>query len=226
VRVAEGSIDPRAFAAQWQDLEREIINVGTEDHWQVSHPFPPLRMQAMMLYWDALVARARPGQPVDTPPTPEVEAAVDRLLAMMDPLAREGSQASDPLLIDFLLWGGLAISYADGHLHEAELARLKEILPPARVDTALALVNGSFAACLDHFKNVVKQRHGKLKSMEVHRVMEGLMQVMHADGSVDPKEVLAFRKIGETLGVGDRACELLLARFKVEGDQHARQGTA
>lgn len=225
VKVEEGSIDPRAFAAQWHELEKEIVDIGGEDNWQITHPFPPLRMQAMLLYWDALAARATTGQPVDTAPPPEVEAAVDRLLAMMDPLARETAQASDPVLVDFLLWGGLVLALADGHLHDAELARLRAILPPARVDAAVAAAGGSLASCLDQFRGVLKKRHGKLKAMEIHRILEGLMQVIHADGTVEAKEVQAFKRIGELLGVGERACELLLARFKAEGGSHAGQGT-
>ena len=213
VRVPEGSVDPRAFAAQWHELEKEIVDVGSGDHWQGSHPFPPLRMSAMMMYWDSLAARAVPERAVDTAAPDELETSIERLLMLMDPLAREDAQAADPVLVEFLLWGGLAIALADGRLHETELARLREFLPAARLQAAVDEAAGSFAACLDRFRAAVSQRHGKLKAMEIHRIMEGLLQVVHADGTVDPKEVAGFKKLGELLGVGDRACELLMTRF-------------
>lgn len=224
VRVPEGSVDPRAFAAQWNELEKEIVSVGSDEHWQISHPFPPLRMRALMLYWDSLVERSAPGQVVDTTPAADVETTVDRLLAMMDPLARENAQASDPVLVDFLLWGGLAIALADGYLHEAELGRLREILPAGRLEAATAEAAGRVETCLERFREAVAGRHGKLKAMEIHRIMEGLLQIVHADGSVEAKEIAGYKKVGELLGVGARACELLLARFKSEGGTHARQG--
>ena len=60
--------------------------------------------------------------------------------------------------------------------------------------------------------------HGN--GQENYRILEGLLTIVHADGTVEPREVAGFKKIGELLGVGDRACELLLARFKSEGVPH------
>ena len=58
-KVASGIVDPDAFsspekfAAQWTRLVEEVIQDGERDFQHVSHPFPPLRMQAMQLFWDS-----------------------------------------------------------------------------------------------------------------------------------------------------------------------------
>lgn len=46
-------IEPSDFTKQWDHLLEEVLSVGDGDYWQMTHPFPPLRMKAMSLYWDA-----------------------------------------------------------------------------------------------------------------------------------------------------------------------------
>jgi hypothetical protein len=38
------------FSEQWEQLEREVIEGGDDNHWQLTHPFPPLRMKAMIVF--------------------------------------------------------------------------------------------------------------------------------------------------------------------------------
>ena len=53
LRIKNLTINPAEFAEQWEHLENEVIEDGDSDHWQLTHPFPPLRMKAMMIFWDS-----------------------------------------------------------------------------------------------------------------------------------------------------------------------------
>lgn len=200
-------VDPAEFAAQWELLEREVVEGGDDDHWQLTHPFPPLRMKAMMLYWND----ARDGEVGR--PSEAVDEDVSRLLAMMDPLARERKDSADPILADFFLWGGLGIAVANGELHETEVERLAAITSGDRLRGATAAGPPSLERCLAEFRGCVTSRRRKLKAMEIHRIMQGLLEVAAADGSVDDSELQAFEMIGGELGIKPRACQMLVAQF-------------
>jgi hypothetical protein len=65
------ALDPAELARQWDGLAEEVLEQVARDSWKMPHPFPHLRMQALLLFW----SRRGP---------PEVDRAVARLLAPMD----------------------------------------------------------------------------------------------------------------------------------------------
>ena len=102
-------IDPQEFAGQWDELAVEVCREASSEHWLATHPFPPLRMKALLSFCHADTAKRLIPEAVGGTPVSRVDQEIDRLLAMMDPLAREqtGKEGrGDPLLRDFLLWGG------------------------------------------------------------------------------------------------------------------------
>ena len=46
-------VSPEELAGQWDYLSQEVASAGERDQWQMTHPFPPLRMKAMMTFWPA-----------------------------------------------------------------------------------------------------------------------------------------------------------------------------
>src|SRR6185436_14467357 len=114
-KAASGVVTPAVvvsatrFASQWQRLLDEVIGDGARDFWQVSHPFPPLRMRAMLLFWEAW--RDGAGETALSEPN----QAIERMLAMMDPAAAERT-LHDPILSGFFFWGGLHVALAGGAL--------------------------------------------------------------------------------------------------------------
>jgi len=208
--VAHGVVvSPQNLAAQWRRLVDEVIDEGQRDLWQVSHPFPPLRMQAMLSFWDACQSA-----------TPSVlEAAnqeVDRMLAMMDPSGADGA-LRDPVLSAFFFWGGLYVALADLSIHPEERRRLQSIAPP---DVAFmdALRNGleQPTLCLQRFSKANEMRRQKLTAVELHRILYGLIDVASADGHVTPEEMRRLREVAQLLGVSSAACDVIVAQYEEE----------
>jgi uncharacterized tellurite resistance protein B-like protein len=198
----DATVDPTRFADQWNHLEREVAVAGSREHWNMSHPFPPLRMKAMQLYWQSL----REGKH-----RAEVDREIDRCLAGMDPTAGNEDAMGDSLLSAFFFWGGLYVALADGVLHPSELERIASVAP-AGVDAASLVASGtSCEACLQHFCDAVGQRRRKLSTVELHRILEGLIAVASADGQIDPSELRHLYRLCQALGLPPRACELLIA---------------
>jgi hypothetical protein len=200
----EASVDPTRFADQWNHLEREVTIAGSREHWNLSHPFPPLRMKAMQLYWRSLK---------DGVPLSDIDREIDRCLAGMDPTAGDDNAMDDTLLSSFFFWGGLYVALADGVLHPSELARIASVAP-AGVDVAALVASGTVGGdvCLQRFLDAIKQRRRKLSTVELHRILEGLVDVASADGHIDPSEFTHLTHLCQALGVPPRACELLISK--------------
>ena len=213
LRLPGGGVDPREFAGQWEQLVDEVLTEGERGPWQVSHPLPPLRMKAMLLFWEG---RADPAA---------TDAEVARLLALMDPLAGDGKGELDPLLARFFFWGGLYIALADGSLDREEVHRLQSVAPPG-IDVG-GLVRGpapDVDGCLEQFRVAKEERRAKLTAVELHRIFQGLIDVAAADGRIGSAEVDRLCDLGKILGIGRAACDLLVAEYRKENQGESNGG--
>jgi len=204
-------ISPADFASQWDHLVHEVITGADGEQWQMTHPFPPLRMKAMMEFW-----QANESQEGDSDRSTSDEA-IDRLLAMMDPLARENPDAVDPVLENYFLWGGLYLALANGNFHEKERSQLESITSRASLEQVLADGIPTTDDCLQKFSENHEGWTKKLTTLEVHRVIQGLLQVTYADGQIDESETESFKKVGAVLRLTDRACESIIAKYNDTG---------
>ena len=211
------AVSAREFASQWELLEREVILDGDTDYWQLSHPFPPLRVKAMILFaefvWGGGEHPASAGTIGDLT---ETDAAVHQLLAIMDPLARESKETRDPILVDFLLWGGLFIAWADGTIDDQEVEKLNAIVSTERVGEAVGERTPAAEECLEQFKSSIAARRRKLKSGEIYRILQGLADVALADGRLDDSEMQAISVLGKAMGLNESACELFLSKHTAQ----------
>jgi hypothetical protein len=204
---------PSDFAEQWDHLADEVVSGGADEHWEMTHPFPPLRMQAMMVFWSGPGGASDSGEDDIAALGGDPEKAVARLLAMMDPLAREDAEAADPVLVNFLFWGGLYIALANGRLGDEERREIASLAPARRLEELLGETTPSTAACLERFEDCLAGWGRKLTALEIHRIMQGLLLVSFADGEIDEDEKHAFTLLGEKLGVAAHACDLLASRY-------------
>ena len=201
------SVDPEDFAAEWERLADEVIAEGERDQWQLSHPFPTLRMKAMLVFWQAREDLAT------------ADREVARLLALMDPSGGSSQGLVDPLLARFFFWGGLYIALADGVLEDAEVARLQTVAP-AGIDVQQLVTSSGFDPdqCLEGFVAAKDERRAKLSAVELHRIIEGLIVVAAADGRIDSTEIEHLYELAGRLGIGPAACDILIADHSREGD--------
>jgi hypothetical protein len=193
-------IDPSEFAQQWEHLVNEVLDEGRRDQWQLSHPFPPLRMKALMAF-----ARLGPGSAAD--------AEAQRLLAVMDAPSTQKKDADDPLLARFVFWGGAYLALADGQLtHEARL-RLNQVAPEG---VGLAeFSNGSASVselALQRFQEARRTRRTKLSAGELHHITMGLIDMVRLAGPVSNNQVVRLRHLGEELGLTAQAMDLMLSK--------------
>jgi hypothetical protein len=211
VSRAEHSFDLNDFSGQWDELAAEITALGQRDLWDCSHPVNPLRVRAMVMHWEAWNSP-------DGTRDEELKASDDsvrRMLAMMDPSeVSNHAVGSDVVLSPFFFWGGLYVAAADGDLVDAEQKRLMEVSPPG-VDAmeTLKIASGQPDACLGRFKDELKSRRQKLSSLELYRVMSGVLDVACADGVLSDAEKSRARQIGKIVGLQELPCDLVIDRY-------------
>ncbi|NBV46938.1 MAG: hypothetical protein EBR86_15220 [Planctomycetia bacterium] len=220
-KVASGIVSnlvvasPESFAAQWQRLVDEVITEGDRGFHHISHPFPPLRMRAMLLFSEAMAAGG--GERIDA-----ANEAIDGMLAMMEPAGRGGTLA-DPLLRDLFFWGGLLVALADGYVSPSEWQRLATVTPPG-IDLAATAAAAATddAPCWERFTAAFRGRRKKFTGLELHRVMYGLHDVASADGTVSDGEMARLRQLAERLGVVPEACDHIAEQYQRERQRDGR----
>ena len=207
-------IDPHEFAEQWEHLEQEVIEGHEHPFWKSTHPFLPLRMKAMIVFAESGFPIA--GAPGDRTSWAheKADAEVARLLALMNPLAREGP--ADPMLADLFLWGGALLALADGKFAQAEIERLSGLVSRDKLMDAVGTVGVKPEALFAEFSGALARRSRKLRALEVHRLLEGLLQVAVADGELGQVEVKTLRRLAAELGISERGCDLVIANFLQE----------
>ena len=167
----------------------------------------------MMLFWESgdFDPDATASQSFE-----KADSDVHRLLALMDPLAREKKDSSDPMLADYFLWGGIYVALANGEFHQSQIKQIASITSLEKVKRAVKGGVPDSERCLKQFEDCLAQRRKKLKATELHRLMQGLLEVAIADGEIDDLEKQALETLGSKVGVNAAGCEMLVTRFLEE----------
>lgn len=193
-------------STQWEALLEEVMDEGALDLWEHSHPFPPLRIQALRAFWnDYQAGRSTNGDP-----------EVRRLLGVMDaPGTRSGGGVSEGILSRFLLWGGLFVGTADGPLAPGVKERL-EALTVFGVDLDRILSSGVDVAAhaLEQFRAARASRRTKLRAPELMSLMRQLVAFAALDDVFTEHERIRLGILAGELGLPERSIELLIEQHQ------------
>lgn len=215
-------IDPRAFAQQWNELSREVTRGDGSRQWTATHPFLPLRMRALVEFWESEAAAGLmegagrgDGRAVGLR---EADARVEDMLGLMDPLARDSGDRPDPMLAEFVLWGGLYVASADGAAHERELDDLRAVVGREALERALREHGAGDGSRADPerfraaFEGARAARRAPLSALDLHRIFTALAAVAGADHALDERENDALRRLAASCGVSDAFVDAALRR--------------
>jgi Zn-dependent protease with chaperone function/uncharacterized tellurite resistance protein B-like protein len=220
VSLQDHSFDLNEFSGQWDELSSEITALGQRELWDCSHPLAPLRMRAMVMFWEAWNDRTIADRQATLRSNDE---SVRRMLTMMDPSeVCDQTTGSDTLLAPFFFWGGLYVAMADGELSAEETNRLLELAPPGfQVGDPFTIAKTKPNASLDQFKGDLDSRRRKFTAIELYRIMAGVLSVACADGTISPQEQQRIHEIGAVIGLRDVACDLVVQRYLSEAKVEA-----
>ena len=220
VSLQDHSFDLNEFSGQWDELSSEITALGQRELWDCSHPLAPLRMRAMVMFWEAWNDRSLTDRDAALRANDE---SVRRMLTMMDPSeVCDETTGSDTLLAPFFFWGGLYVAMADGELSAKERKRLLELAPPGfQVGDPFTIAKTNPNKGLEQFKGDLESRRRKFSAIELYRIMAGVLSVACADGEISQPEQQRVHEIGAAIGLHDVACDLVIQRYLSEGKVQA-----
>jgi hypothetical protein len=194
------SVAPADLAQQWEHLVEEMLDDGRRDHWQSSHPPPPLRMQALMSFHQMGVSAAG-------------NAETQRLLALLDTSPAQGVSAEDPYLARFVFWGSVYVALADGAPTSEQRQRLSRLAPAGVTVESVPLHEPRASELvLSRFQEAQRTRRSKLSAGELHRITAGLIGMAGHDGRVTPGELDRLYRLGKELNLSSQAIDLMISK--------------
>jgi Zn-dependent protease with chaperone function len=194
------TVAPAELAQQWEHLVDEMLDDGRRELWQLSHPLPPLRMKALMTFWQMGAGAA-------------ADAEVQSLLALMDASAAPGARGEDPYLARFVFWGGIYVALADGAPTDEQRMRLRKLAPSGiRIDSVLLGDGSASEVALERFREAQRTRRAKLSAGELHRIITGLIDMAGRDGRVTQGELDRLHRLGKEINLTSQAMDLMISK--------------
>lgn len=151
------------FLNQVDDMQVEDAEPGQgapREDWFSTHPFSPLRVKALQMFHDSVLARSD-GMPVD-----DLELKVQALMGFMEPSYLEGRTEVSENMRRLLFAGGIAVANADGQISEKEVETFEKFLG-----------DGAFSANLDIDK-LTAALDSRVQSVREGASMPQRMQVL------------------------------------------------
>ncbi len=181
------------FAAQVDEMKVEDDKPGQGapmQDWFSTHPFSPLRVKALKLYAESVLARG------DGMSVADLEARTQTLMALMEPSYLEGHNPIAETMRRLLFAGSIAIAAASNGVSDVEIEAFEKFFGEGSftegldVDAIAADLNARIA---DAVERVPQPRRVQ--------VLHDLCVIARADGHVDDDELAILRRIATGLHV-------------------------
>ena len=181
------------FMQQVDEMQIEDAEPGQgapAEDWFMTHPFSPLRVRALKLFDNSVLA-VKGGKSVD-----ELEAGVQVLMTMMEPSYLEGRTDTAENMRRLLFAGAIAVANANNTITELEIAVFEKFFGPRTFSTDLDI--DQLIASLPARVSPVLSNTTLAQRMQIIR---DLCTVARADKVVKPEEIKVIESIAAQLEV-------------------------
>ena len=181
------------FMQQVDEMQIEDAEPGQgapAEDWFMTHPFSPLRVRALKLFDNSVLA-VKGGKSVD-----ELEAGVQVLMTMMEPSYLEGRTDTAENMRRLLFAGAIAVANANDTITELEIAVFEKFFGPRTFSTDLDI--DQLIASLPARVSPVLSNTTLAQRMQIIR---DLCTVARADKVVKPEEIKVIESIAAQLEV-------------------------
>lgn len=161
-----------------------------------THPYNPLRLRALsafrrsQAFYDA-TSQAKEGITSD-----ELEALIDRDMAMMEPTYLQEKSSNSSLMRDLLLTAGLFVARANHEVVPQEIDALRAMLGADTVHMRLDVDR-----TIEGLDKAIERVKGAVPVTERLRLVQHLTIIASADGTVDDLEYAAMAHVATELEV-------------------------
>jgi hypothetical protein len=190
------------LAAQVDELQAELADPAVRppaSDWFSTHPFSPLRVKALKLFADSVLARPD-GSSHDL-----LEAQVQALMVLMEPSYLDDKSDMAETMRRLLFAGAIAVADASNGISEAEIAVFEKFFG-----------EGSFTEKLDvaaieaELTLRMAEAVERVPSTRRLQVLRDLSVVLRAEGMIDPAGLTVLRSIARGLEVSEVVIDQVL----------------
>ncbi len=191
------------FMQQVDEMQMEDANPGQgapSEDWFMTHPFSPLRVRALRLFDNSVLAGKKGGS-VD-----ELEAGVQVLMTMMEPSYLEGRTDTAENMRRLLFAASISVANANNDISDKEIAVFEKFFGKRTFNEDLNIEK--LAATLPERIEQTKELTTIAQRMQVVR---DLCTVARADKEVSPKELAVIQQLAKDLEVPEHFANQALA---------------
>jgi uncharacterized tellurite resistance protein B-like protein len=181
------------FVAQVDELRLEQSEPGQgapQADWFSTHPFSPLRLKALKLFFDSELATAE-GFPVGT-----LEARVQELMALMDPIYLEEKSEMAETARRLLFAAAIVVAGASDGISEEEKSAFETFFGEASLGEEL-----DFAAIKESLDARIAEANEKVPHTRRIQVLRDLCVIARADDHASSEERTVIERIAKGLEV-------------------------
>ncbi len=181
------------FLSQVDDMQVEDAQPGQgapREDWFSTHPFSPLRVKALKLYHESVLAQSD-GISVD-----ELEEAVLKLMGLMEPSYIEGRTPDAEAMRRLLFAGAVTVAQADGKITDEETKVFEEFFGAGSLNDKLDLDK-----LADELPGRIDLAREKVSMSRRMQVVRDLCLIARAEGHGGEPELRALNEIADGLEV-------------------------
>lgn len=173
-----------------QAVDAEPGQGAPEGDWFSTHPFSPLRVKALQLFFDSSLMKSKGSS------TDELDVGVQRVMSLMEPSYLDGRSKEAIAMRNLLFAGAIATADAHGGISESEIEAFEKFFPDGEYSDKLNV---------DRIKQELPQRiqRAKDQSTETQRmqVLRDLCVIAMADPPMQQEERNLLNTIADGLEV-------------------------
>lgn len=175
-----------------EDIER------CEDDWFSTHPYSPLRLRAIDLFARSTTYAKLSGAGEGSVSERDMEREVASIMELMNPTCLSERLASGAEIRELLVLAGVAVAMADAKVKKSEVETLDRLAKGLDVKAAFAADPAKAEARL---RELAARLKVMLPLLRRQKIVEDLVSIALADGSVAPEEHETLGAIAELLDV-------------------------
>ena len=181
------------FLAQVDAMQLETQAGGGQravsEDWFSTHPFSPLRVKALKLFFDSELAGGGLSKS-------ELESEVTGLMGLMEPSYLDGRTATAEAMRRLVFAAALLLANADGHISDEEIRVFEGFFGSRSYTTDLDLNK-----LADDLNNRIASVREQASGPQAMQVMRDLCLIARASGQVDERQEKILEDIASGLGL-------------------------
>jgi uncharacterized tellurite resistance protein B-like protein len=189
------SFNLKEFLSQLDEMQLAADDPGqsapTED-WFSTHPFSPLRVRALQLFYESEWMDAKGFKAAD------LELGIQGLMSLMEPSYLEGRTDTAEAMRRLLFSSAIAIMDANDGVNDDEKALFEKFFGAHSLDEKL-----NIEKTIRILDDRIEQANESASLAQRMQVVRDLCSISRADGHVHPKECALLRDIAKKLGIGE-----------------------